>query len=106
MGMLEVTCVPAIMEETLIREYMVNLPTPIWVSILRLLVPRPKRKDKTQIPAAVKLLLYSSVLGVDRHKNAEEKYNSQPYKFLRQSHAFPFFLFLSHAIDVIEGLVR
>jgi hypothetical protein len=33
MGMLEVTCVPAIMEETLIREYTVNLPTPItgWV---------------------------------------------------------------------------
>ena len=29
MGMLEVTCVPAIMEETLIREYTVNLPTPI-----------------------------------------------------------------------------
>ena len=27
MGMLEVTCVPAIMEETLIREYTVNLPT-------------------------------------------------------------------------------
>ena len=29
MGMLEVTCVPAIMEETLIREYTVNLPTSI-----------------------------------------------------------------------------
>jgi hypothetical protein len=31
MGMLEVTCVPAIMEETLIREYTVNLPTSIFL---------------------------------------------------------------------------
>ena len=30
--MLEVTCVPAIMEETLIREYTVNLPTPRGLS--------------------------------------------------------------------------
>ena len=36
MGMLEVTCVPAIMEETLIREYTVNLPTSI--SLLGFLV--------------------------------------------------------------------
>ena len=34
MGMLEVTCVPAIMEETLIREYTVNLPTPFPLSFL------------------------------------------------------------------------
>ena len=40
MGMLEVTCVPAIMEETLIREYTVNLPTSHSFSFNSLCVPQ------------------------------------------------------------------
>ena len=52
MGMLEVTCVPAIMEETLIREYTVNLPTSItiaWVSsswVLGLILNSFKFEDR------------------------------------------------------------
>jgi len=43
--MLEVTCVPAIMEETLIREYTVNLPTHCLVFLSPGLWPRKKGKS-------------------------------------------------------------
>ena len=72
MGMLEVTCVPAIMEETLIREYTVNLPTHRLGSSgqrkedTRLMNKRPDNDRRTKLMDAAVVQVSKPVLN-SRH---------------------------------------
>ena len=108
MGMLEVTCVPAIMEETLIREYTVNLPTlhicgfyptgalpwgHCWHK-----TPHGKSCCWMRPLVGVIILIMSSTNGLLQL----EQYEKEKQRFLTFHYVFPLDLFIGSGLNLCQ----